>query len=410
MRSLRTARRSTPSAVGALLVVALVAVHAPAAADPQERLDGIEERRRRIQADQERLVVRSSDLSSRVQALDQGRAAAESRLDEVEGRLARLDSEIGRVRDEMATAQKKVAALSIHLDDIQESLAANQARFEKRAVDVYKAGPSAAMEGLLSADSFADLLERYVYYESALDADVELLARIQGLETRTEDRRDVVEVQQSAVARSKLALERRRTEVDRVRARRAGLFAARQAAVAEKRALLEGVRSRQDELAAVERQLDRESARIQGILSGGSSPFPSGSGARPSQGRFVWPAEGSLTSPYGYRVHPIFGDTRLHAGIDIGAAYGSSVWAADGGSVAFVGVMSGYGNVVVVDHGGGLATTYNHLSAFLVDEGRRVARGQQIGAVGCTGYCTGPHLHFEVRIDGTPVDPMPYLQ
>ena len=100
----------------------------------------------------------------------------------------------------------------------------------------------------------------------------------------------------------------------------------------------------------------------------------------------------------------------MHTGIDIGASYGAPVISADAGTVAYVGAMSGYGNVVVIDHGGGLATTYNHLSAFGVSSGQTVGRGVYIANVGCTGYCTGPHLHFEVRINGSPVDPMPYLQ
>jgi murein DD-endopeptidase MepM/ murein hydrolase activator NlpD len=100
----------------------------------------------------------------------------------------------------------------------------------------------------------------------------------------------------------------------------------------------------------------------------------------------------------------------LHTGLDIGAPYGAPVVAAGSGVVVYAGVMSGYGNVIAIDHGNGLATTYNHLSAFYVGTGQRVSRGTQIGAVGCTGYCTGPHLHFEVRVNGSPVDPMPYLQ
>jgi murein DD-endopeptidase MepM/ murein hydrolase activator NlpD len=100
----------------------------------------------------------------------------------------------------------------------------------------------------------------------------------------------------------------------------------------------------------------------------------------------------------------------LHTGVDIGAPYGATVVAASTGVVAYVGSMSGYGNVVVVDHGGGVATTYNHLSGFAVSSGQRVSRGQAVASVGCTGYCTGPHLHFEVRVGGSPVDPMPYLQ
>lgn len=401
-------RRSTVLAVCSALVLGLVA---PALADPRERLDRIEERRSRVGEQQERLDHQSNDLSSRIQVLDLERAAAETRLDEVEDRLSDLDSEISRLQDEMATAQKKLAVLSIHLDDIQETLARNQSLFEERAVSAYKAGPSAAMDSLLSAETFSDLLERYVYYESALDADIELIDEIGRLESQTEDRRDLVEVQQSTIARNKLVVERQRAEVARVRAERAALFEAKQAAVAEKRAVLESVRTKQDELAKIERELEQESAEIRGLLSGGSgSPDLSGSGSPASYGEFAWPANGPLTSAYGYRMHPVLGYSRLHAGIDIGAAYGTPVWAADGGVVSFTGVMSGYGNVVIVDHGGGLATTYNHLSAFLVEDGQTVSRGQQIGLIGATGMVTGPHLHFEVRANGSPVDPMPYLQ
>jgi murein DD-endopeptidase MepM/ murein hydrolase activator NlpD len=109
------------------------------------------------------------------------------------------------------------------------------------------------------------------------------------------------------------------------------------------------------------------------------------------------------------RMHPIFHTMRMHTGIDIGAGYGAPVHAAAGGTVAIAGPISGYGNAIVVDHGNGLATLYGHLSRFAVRRGAHVDVGQIVGAVGNTGNSTGPHLHFEVRINGTPVDPLPYL-
>ena len=116
-----------------------------------------------------------------------------------------------------------------------------------------------------------------------------------------------------------------------------------------------------------------------------------------------------ITSSYGYRVHPIYGDGRMHTGVDFGADTGDPIYAAGDGVVASAGSLGGYGNATVIEHGGGLATLYGHQSSFLVSEGDTVTAGEVIGRVGCTGSCTGPHLHFEVRLNGDPVDPMGYL-
>ncbi len=150
----------------------------------------------------------------------------------------------------------------------------------------------------------------------------------------------------------------------------------------------------------------RESNQIETLLQAASVRYA----GRNRGGQLLWPAIGPITSPFGWRIHPIFGTREFHPGVDIGAPYGSTVIAADAGVIEFAGVMTGYGNVVVIDHGGGLATLYGHLSAYAVAVGQNVGRGAPIANVGCTGYCTGPHLHFEVRINGVPVDPMPYLQ
>ncbi|HEY7873572.1 MAG TPA: peptidoglycan DD-metalloendopeptidase family protein, partial [Actinomycetota bacterium] len=281
--------------------------------------------------------------------------------------------------------------------------------FEGRAVAAYKAGPAAYAESILSSESFTDLVDRTEYYRAALDADTALLEEIDVLREQLEARRAEVEAKEEEIAAAKLSLEKDRDAVAAARARQAQDLAAKQDVIAEKRGLLADIRGRQGRLEAEEERLERESQQLQSIIQQAASSTPSAY-APTGGGQFLWPAGGSITSGYGYRIHPIFGTRRLHSGVDIGAAYGSGVVAADKGNVVYVGAMSGYGNVVVVDHGGGISTLYAHLSAFSVSSGQTVGRGSPIASVGCTGYCTGPHLHFEVRVNGAPVDPLPYLQ
>lgn len=126
-------------------------------------------------------------------------------------------------------------------------------------------------------------------------------------------------------------------------------------------------------------------------------------------GRMRRPVSAAITSPFGMRTHPIYGDARLHAGIDFGASYGAAIGAAKNGKVIYAGTMSGYGNVIIVDHGGGISTLYAHMSSFAVSLGSTVTQGQTIGYVGASGQVTGAHLHFEVRSNGSPVDPMGYF-
>ncbi|MBF2029597.1 MAG: peptidoglycan DD-metalloendopeptidase family protein [Oscillatoriales cyanobacterium C42_A2020_001] len=126
-------------------------------------------------------------------------------------------------------------------------------------------------------------------------------------------------------------------------------------------------------------------------------------------GQMLLPVAGEITSPFGWRTHPVLGYERFHAGLDIGADYGSVIHAAERGTVIFAGWYGGYGNAVVIDHGGNISTLYAHTSELYVVEGQSVQRGQAIAAVGSTGLSTGPHLHFEVRRDGEPTDPVAFL-
>jgi murein DD-endopeptidase MepM/ murein hydrolase activator NlpD len=401
LRGLFRRGAAVPAALVAVLLLALPALAGPSIGELQER----KARQAEIAA---RLDAKGDSISDKVAALDALRAQAEARVDAVKERLKELDKRIDEKKDQLTSAQKRMAVLTTELRAILGDLGARTDVFVDRAVAAYKAGPTAYVEGVLSSGSFNDLIDRYEYYQAALDADSSLIDGIEVLRDGVEERRIELEERQAEIAEAKLALQSDRAETQVLHDERAAVLAQRKAIVDEKQSLLADVRGKQRvheaAVTAIARDIAEQAAIIanQGSSSGGV--FPTGGG------QLLWPAAGPMTSGYGYRTHPIFGDTRLHTGIDIGAPYGAPVVAADDGTVIFAGVMSGYGNAIVIDHGGGLATTYNHLSAFLVSSGQVVGRGSQIGNVGCTGYCTGPHLHFEVRVNGNPVDPMPYLQ
>jgi murein DD-endopeptidase MepM/ murein hydrolase activator NlpD len=395
------------AAAAAVVAFALLAAIIPAAAGPQDRLDDIQRRQDRLDRKIENANQRRGQLLDRIGGVDARRADVEAVVTKLDGDLARLNAHIAKVADRLEEAQQQLALLQSELQQILARLVRRTELFTERAVAAYKAGPTAYLESLLSSKSLGDMIDRYEYYDSAMESDADLLDEIGALRNETEAKRNIVQAKEEAIAADKRALETDRAQVAAVRADRARALASLETVLGSKRHLLAAVESRRSTYDKVQQELESESNQIENLLASSGTP----AGPPPSgNGRFVWPAPGPVVSPFGYRTHPIFGDRRLHTGIDIGAPYGATVIAGDAGTVAFAGVMSGYGNVVVVDHGGGLATTYNHLSAFLVSGGQSVGRAQPVGRVGCTGYCTGPHLHFEVRVNGTPVDPMPYLR
>jgi len=170
----------------------------------------------------------------------------------------------------------------------------------------------------------------------------------------------------------------------------------------QKQNLLYQTRLNKEELIELEQELADKEEELIKILESYKYGMP------PS-GKLLWPASGILTSGFGYRVHPILGINRFHSGIDIGSAYGTPVIAAAGGEVIQAGYFGGYGYSVMLYHGGGYATWYAHLSSINVSIGQMVERGKLVGRVGSTGLSTGPHLHFEIRINGVPQNPMGFL-
>ncbi len=161
-------------------------------------------------------------------------------------------------------------------------------------------------------------------------------------------------------------------------------------------------------LEAAEERLSQDSQKVTSLILAKAQSTP-GLTFQPGTGQMMYPTIGPITSPFGWRTHPILGYEKFHSGIDFGADYGSVIYAADRGTVIFAGWYGGYGNAVIIDHGKGITTLYGHASELYVSDGQAVQKGTPIAAVGSTGFSTGPHLHFEVRANGEPTNPSPFL-
>jgi murein DD-endopeptidase MepM/ murein hydrolase activator NlpD len=353
-------------------------------------------------------------------------SAAESellgRLDDVQARRAELDDEVatldGKIDDVQASVDVAAAAfdaLSAELvrSELKLQLATEQQRAAKdnlrdKAVDAYIHRPELSAAGLMmKAGTLRAFAASKGYYRAVINQQKVALDRYSKLKDDTASVRQDVESKRDQAREQQAVIVAERQKLEAARAERDGVRDQAVAQEQQQESLLGEIQARKSEFQSEIAALQAESGAISQLLQGvqrGQTPVPSGSG------RLATPIPGArITSTFGPRMHPIFHEMRMHTGVDFGASAGTPIRAAADGVVVAAGPRGGYGNATVIDHGSSLATLSAHQSAVYVSVGQRVTRGQVIGAVGCTGYCTGPHLHFEVRVNGTPVDPLPYL-
>jgi murein DD-endopeptidase MepM/ murein hydrolase activator NlpD len=361
----------------------------------------------------ERLRDQITEAKQRENVLTADMAAASEQIDAIAGRVdelgsvvAALEAELDRHRARLAELRELIARQTRILAVLERNERIAEQRLADRVVEIYTTGRPSSLEVLLSVSSLDDLITQLEYLDDIAQRDQQIADEV-------------------AEGRRELAAERRRTE--EIKAEEARTTAELAARTAEQRLALGELVARRDELVAA--QADREvllgsvreerreaqedvealeqasaelADQIRAAQASGAPGVTSGGGARPSSG-LAWPVSGPITSSFGYRWG------RLHAGVDIGVGYGTPIHAAASGTVIHAGWLGGYGNLVVVDHGDGLSTAYAHQQRIYVSVGQGVAQGDVLGEVGNTGYSFGPHLHFEVRVNGGPVDPLGYL-
>ena len=247
------------------------------------------------------------------------------------------------------------------------------------------------MDVLFGAKDFADLLTRMDLLKRVIKQDYDLVHEVL-------EQRDAMAALQEALEKDKAAQEPLEKKAREARLAMEDKVAAQQALIDQMKYDKETIDRKQDEARAASERITRMLQR-----SGLRNLPVQGSGA------MIWPLSGPITSPFGWRTHPITGAQRFHSGIDIGGDYGDPIYAAQAGTVEYAGWISGYGNAVIINHSGGISTLYGHCQSLEVSTGQSVAQGELIAECGSTGNSTGPHCHFEVRVSGEPVNPLEYL-
>lgn len=351
----------------------------------------------------------ADELQEKQQELNAIQQQAENqqrKADQARNKERSVSEQLRQVQRELDTVQDEFDAINDQLEHTEEQIEVNTelaaklvkkmqsqtTTLHRRMRDIYKNGQVNYLDVLFGAKDFndfvsrMDILKKILAYDNALlqSTKADRLALEKTMAQLENDKAKIVELRKMAAVKR-----------DQVAGRRQ-----------ERQGVLNSATYERETAERAYRELIDTSKQIESMIRRIQSGEKNIAG---STGTMLWPAEGEITSPFGWRVHPIFGTQRLHTGIDIGADYGDSVRAADGGVVIHSDWMGGYGNAVIIDHGNGISTLYAHNSQLLVSEGQRVAKGQTISRVGSTGYSTGPHLHFEVRQNGSPVNPLNFL-
>ena len=325
--------------------------------------------------------AKEKSLGDQVNSLEQQINSKQSDIDELEASISEAQAKLETLEEELAAAEEKVNTQNENLN--------------ARLRNMYKNGSVGFIDVLMDSGSFSEFLNNLSLVEKVYTSDQDVLEELQKAYDEIDAKKKEIETLQAELSESKATMEEQKSSLE-----------ADKASVEKKKSEIAA------DSAETQRELDKLEADAQALTSSIRNSGSSSSSSKYNGGIMAWPVPSchTVSSGYGGRIHPTTGKYKFHGGLDIPGSYGSAIVAANSGKVIWAGNRGdSYGNYVIIDHGGGVATLYGHSSKVLVSSGQSVSRGQRIANVGSTGRSTGPHCHFEVRINGSRVNPNPYV-
>ena len=365
----------------------------------------IEAQRKKTEALHARLAQKRGELHNATVHVND----LQTQLDHTNASIAQVNGRLDDLNAQQRSTERKLWWNTIQLNAAKKTLQLHDSLLRRRLVDVYERGDLGYASVLLASRSFSDFVERWEDLRLLIAANQRAVRARKAAEAKVSGAQADLVATQVALQTQAQEQQQAQNQLDALAQERRNLVAVadeQRRNVASQVAQIEDLSATEEaqlEALIVERQreieAEREAARrAAGIVGPESAP-----------GQLAWPVSGTITSPFGMRPNPFGGGLEFHQGLDIAAPMGTTVTAAASGTIISAGWYGGYGNYILIDHGGGMSTGYGHLSQIFVSNGQQVQKGQAIGAVGSTGMSTGPHLHFEVRIGGKPTDPAAYL-
>ena len=380
------------AALAFLLVAAVIVYPGGESSAASSPLDDYREQQKQLTADM-------AELESDIKAQNAVVGGYKSEIAALDAKLITVQKEINALNSSINETNNQIDAANVAIADAEVRLAERQAALESRLVQIYIYGDISVLDVFFEAATFNDFVVLYDMVERVMDQDKDLLDGIQ-------QEMDIIEANKELLLERKSDLGELKNEQLAKAAELTALQDQKYSAMSEANMTLEDLNASLDEL---DEASEKVASQIKSLLASSGSTVSFG-------GSFIWPLPSaygldSVTSEYGNRFHPITGQYRMHAGIDIGAPNGTAIYAAGEGKILYVGWISGYGQTVMIDHGSKVTTLYAHMSSYgSYSSGEYVVAGDTIGYVGSTGNSTGNHLHFEVRVNGSHTSPWNYLK